>query len=461
VRSPLRYKPPSTEVAMLLLLSCLNGAWAQDPPPTEEGAKETPTAPESPAPESPEAEANGTDADPEAELDPEPEPEPEPESEAEPEAEPEPEPEPASEPEPQVTASPVSPDVEVTPVPLLPPPVQPPLIQHLAEHANPYGLVQVWGIAWDQDQTPQADPAGYGDPEDDVGFKIRRARIGVEGDWGEIGYRVAVGYSSGFDGIDRREGIEIIDASIDYQIHRYLGVQAGLMKVPFGRDNIVSSSKLVLGERSMIANHVTPDRDVGLVVDGGNMGLRIQAGLFNGNGDLSGDDNPGVLAMTRISYQRGPADTYETFGEVEALSFSVGGNVAYNWDTATTELIFGVDLGLRVSGLAVLIDIQAARITPANTTIDQPGVLSPTVRDGFVLQVGYTLKDMWEPAVRLEWFDGDPSTEGNELAMATIGFTAHLSQDRLQAGAAFVHRQEVGETRAINDTLRGFVQVVW
>ena len=36
---------------------------------------------------------------------------------------------------------------------------------------TPVGLLQVWGTVWDQDEEPATDPASYGDPEDDIGFK--------------------------------------------------------------------------------------------------------------------------------------------------------------------------------------------------------------------------------------------------------------------------------------------------
>ena len=45
---------------------------------------------------------------------------------------------------------------------------------------SPTAQLQVWTTVWDQDQDPTADPAGYGDPENDPGFSIRRGRIGIE-----------------------------------------------------------------------------------------------------------------------------------------------------------------------------------------------------------------------------------------------------------------------------------------
>ena len=58
---------------------------------------------------------------------------------------------------------------------------------------QPTALLQVWATAFDMDEDPQADPAGYGDPEDDIGFKVQRARLGFEGENDRLRYGVVVG----------------------------------------------------------------------------------------------------------------------------------------------------------------------------------------------------------------------------------------------------------------------------
>ena len=63
------------------------------------------------------------------------------------------------------------------------------------------GLLQVWGTLYDQDENPLTDPASYGDPEDDPGFKIRRARIGLGGQEAGARYDLTFGFSSGFDAL--------------------------------------------------------------------------------------------------------------------------------------------------------------------------------------------------------------------------------------------------------------------
>ena len=61
---------------------------------------------------------------------------------------------------------------------------------------KPYALIQSWITLHDQDVDPLVDPAGYGDPEDDPGFKLRRVRLGLEGADDTLSYGVVVGVSS-------------------------------------------------------------------------------------------------------------------------------------------------------------------------------------------------------------------------------------------------------------------------
>ena len=64
---------------------------------------------------------------------------------------------------------------------------------------EPFAFIQVWGTLYDMDQDIQADPAGYGDPEDDTGFKLRRARFGLKAKSEVFQYRISVGVASPFD----------------------------------------------------------------------------------------------------------------------------------------------------------------------------------------------------------------------------------------------------------------------
>lgn len=71
---------------------------------------------------------------------------------------------------------------------------------------TPIVQLQLWGTVLDQDESLQADPAGYGDPEHQRGFSFRRARIGLEGHKGNLDFQVDLGFSSPYDRVAAASG---------------------------------------------------------------------------------------------------------------------------------------------------------------------------------------------------------------------------------------------------------------
>ena len=68
--------------------------------------------------------------------------------------------------------------------------------KNILPEADPYALVHIWTTLYDQDENVLADPGGYGDPEDDSGMKVRRARAGFYGQSDYIRYGASLGFSS-------------------------------------------------------------------------------------------------------------------------------------------------------------------------------------------------------------------------------------------------------------------------
>ena len=329
-----------------------------------------------------------------------------------------------------------------------------------AEAPKPYALAQVWTTLYDQDAHPTADASGYGDPEDDVGFKIRRARIGFEDLEGEtLTYGVLLGVSSGSDGWSSHdESVELVDAWAGYRVHELVGASLGVQKVPFGREALISSSQLVFQERSVASNHLGADREIGFLLDGGNDLVRVRLGAFNGNGALFGDTDPGMLYAARAEYTGGEG-VYETYGVVDGLQLGVGANAFYNAELATSTLAYGGDIIVRVAGLAVLAEAAMSKVSPGDSTVAQPDVLVDTARLGGHVQVGYTVKH-FEPAVRVELFDDDRSvTDYGDVKLVTAGVTAHMLDDRVRTGGGYVLRLEDADLAYANDTARLWFQL--
>lgn len=336
---------------------------------------------------------------------------------------------------------------------------------------EPELLIQSWATLYDQDADPVTDPAGYGDPEDDFGFKLRRARIGLGGKSDVIRYDLQFGYSSGFDAVrpPSSTSVQLIQGDVAYRPVKGLWVSTGFTAVPVSRDFLMGAGDMALGERAVGSQWMIPQRDMGVVIDGrlgedrdGFRG-RMRVGAFNGNQRILGDDNPGKLVSARVEGMVGPGNTYETWGKVDGFTLGVAGNFWTNKGLSTEELAFGGDLMLRVEGLAVMAEVVSSTIQPADSTIVPPGVLEDTPRLGTVFQAGYSVWRL-EPVARYSSFDDHRELNDNgDIAIIEGGLTWHGPKDAVRAGAMWVSRLETkageGATQVDNDTARLWLQL--
>lgn len=329
---------------------------------------------------------------------------------------------------------------------------------------QPYALLQVWGTAWDFDEDAQADPAGYGDPEDDPGFKVRRARLGFEGEGPRLRYAVIFGTSAPYDAV-LAEGssggtISVVDAYGGYAPVKDVWLTAGVQHVPISRDNLASSRDQTFQEEAVSTTWMTPGREAGLVADADFGAARIRLGAFNGNDSLISDDNLGKLVAARAEVKvGGKASAYKTYGTVEKPLVGYALDAFYDADVATSTLNVGSDVLVRVGGLAFLAEGRFATITPTATDVATPEVQDATKRLGAVAQLGYTVKT-YEPAVRFSMFDDDLDVKDNgDVANTEIGLTWHGLDDHVRVGGGYVMRLELGGRSLPNDTVRLWMQM--
>jgi hypothetical protein len=330
-------------------------------------------------------------------------------------------------------------------------------------HIRPVGLAQVWVTAWDMDEDPVADASGYGDPEDDVGFKLKRFRLGLAGEEKGLDWALVVGLTAPYDGFDEQDGsIEIVDAHVGYR-WKGLGVKVGRDEVPFSRDRMISSAEQTFTERGMIAEHVAPGRELGATVFAQRWGAKVTLGVFNSGGsgaadNLFGDDNLGKTFLGRLEFSRGDADVYETWGGSRKLSYGVGVGGFLTDDVATATQALGADAIVRVAGLTVLVDAALADVSPTNSDLAVPGVWSQTTRRGLTGQIGYGI-GAFEPAVKVSFYE-DSSVGGYSTLLGGVVWHGGLDdrgRDRVRIGAGYVLRLE--EDTIANDSVRLWAQV--
>ena len=327
---------------------------------------------------------------------------------------------------------------------------------------TPTVFVQTWVTLMDQDQSVVADPGGYGDPEDDPGFKLRRVRLGFEGENKSMRYGFTVGAAAPYDVVEESQGahldLGLVDTYGGYSPTKGLWVVGGRQKVPVSREALMSSSQLGLSDRSVSTTWLTPGRDLGAVVDYRWKFLRARLGAFNGGGDLTGDDNSGKVSSGRVEAKIGPGAVYRTYGEVKNLTIGLGVGGWDNNDTSVSTNGLGADVILRLRGLAVLAEARVRNAGPKEDLVETPGVFSDTTRQGVMAQVGYTV-DQFEPIVRYSVFDDDTSIEDTgDVSEIISGVSWHADGDGFRAGVAYAMRSEQGPLKVENDSVRAWLQ---
>jgi len=158
------------------------------------------------------------------------------------------------------------------------------------------------------------------------GGDIRRARVSLEGNplpaldwklqWDLAGSRRAVtGVSAGPPLTTTSAAVgraQLLDAIIGYRLPSGVRLQAGQFKIPFGVENLQSSTRLELINRSTVTEALAPGRDlgaqgrdIGLMAGGSARGgeLEWSPGVFNGAGINNGDDNDRKDLAARLTWK--------------------------------------------------------------------------------------------------------------------------------------------------------------
>jgi len=152
-------------------------------------------------------------------------------------------------------------------------------------------------------------------------FAVRRARIGVDGQWRQMSFELSV------DPLDDFDDTLIKDAYVEIRFTRALRLRGGQFKLPGSREYGTSARSLDFLERSAFAQSIAPGRDIGAMAFGQlRRRFAYEAGLFAG--DANGrNSRSGLTAAGRLIWD-GPRDV-----EV-AGSFSGGRTSAVDTESA-------------------------------------------------------------------------------------------------------------------------------
>ncbi|MGC6492386.1 MAG: porin [Myxococcota bacterium] len=337
------------------------------------------------------------------------------------------------------------------------------LSEQTAPWVSPTLQLQSWFTAWDQDENPQADAGGYGDPEHDTGFTIPRARIGLGGAYKMVSFRLLAGTSRAVDALqDDPAPFELVAGWVRTTFDTGSGsviLTLGSHQAPFSREMQISSNDLIFQERSVSTNWLAINRDLGFSARYAYKWFSLAGGVYNGGGNLWGDDDPGLRVAARADVHIG-GDTYRTNASDSAFGFGA----AYMFDkrfTTTTQRV-GVDMLARYKGLTLLAEATLNRLDPDDTpVILPPDVPEVTQRLGGFAQVSYYRElplGAIEPAVRFSYLDDATHLQDNgDVGILHGGVSWREPIPFVDIGAGYIHRMEFQGAAVDNDSVRAWV----
>ncbi len=320
------------------------------------------------------------------------------------------------------------------------------------------GRAQVQGaLLVGEDARLDAGDAATGNP----GIRLRRARLGVEG---EI-YRARIGVE-----IDLLRGSSALhEAYLGYD-SKYAIAYMGLVKVPMSRSALISSQSLQLSERSIGVRSIAPSQQLGLTVGGQfwNKRIRVLAGLFNGMDraktevggwaridPTDGNKFGGFATAARLDVEplgllgSGIADLRKG----RRFRLGIGGGFLYNGGESITALAYSGDLALKWRGLAFMAEYLASSREPTEAPTQTPPTTAEIESTALVTQLGYTiLKNALEISTRFELVDENKALEDEGDFMAIAGAASYYLLDgHVKLQLSYQHRMESHGAELKND----------
>jgi hypothetical protein len=287
-------------------------------------------------------------------------------------------------------------------------------------------------------------------------FYLRRARVSLAGRFSEgIDGRLELDLAGS---LGENSGVraQLTDGYVHWNRHAAGTLRAGQFKTPFGYEQLYADPKLLVIERSLANDRLTPGRQVGAQVSGDLLKKRLgyASGVFNGTGvNASGNDDDHFLFVERLSGVLLPGakegDPARWTAGVSAFAAREGALAGqppeFGFDAAPgapADNVFSgrrraveVDTQVRASRFEVWAEYLSTRFEPWNRV---PARIV-NARGGYVLAAVMAIPERLQVVARWDGFDPgfDPVgyATGNSTRTWTAGTTVFLRGDDLKIQA--------------------------
>ena len=275
------------------------------------------------------------------------------------------------------------------------------------------------------------------------GFDIRRARLDVKGTISPYwGYRVQ---------FDLAGTPKLIDAYAELKLNEYFNFTIGQAKIPFSLENLVSSNKLELIDRSQAVEAlVARGKDVGGNQNGRDIGIQLggtilkyndrpvidyRLGVYNGSGINTTDANEKKDFATRLILHpvAGLDISAALYNGSRYIAEVKTGTVVTTPAKNVTRDRYGFDLSYDLNNFSV----RGEYLHGTDELID---------REGYYAQIGYYfLQKKLQLLAKYDFYDADKSKANNASTWYVLGANVNLNANvRLQANYTFKQEEGTG-----------------
>jgi hypothetical protein len=296
-----------------------------------------------------------------------------------------------------------------------------------------------------------------GDKMDKYGFRLRRARFGVEGHIIQpITYKIEMDL---FD--QDKSGGPLYEAWVDWTPIQYIGAKLGFMEFPLLRGMDAGSLRMAHVDRAIGTYAMSPTNSLGLVLhsEPWKDHLTISAGIFNGlersQSFFTGYNQVGITQgnkFERLSYfgrvdfepldplGKGEAD----LGQERSFRLGLGGGVMYNDGTSVGTLAWSAYLHMKAWGFHLLGEVAMDYSKPREEA-GQDQQAAATDRTAVNGSVGYVfLKNLLGVAARVEYLDSNTALDDESDQMVYAGtLTYYAIGHWVKAQIEYQHRQQL------------------
>lgn len=267
--------------------------------------------------------------------------------------------------------------------------------------------------------------------EDEGGFQTRRIKIKLDGHISspKIGYHLQLSKSSSSSDIYLQEW------NVSHQLNDNINVAGGVMKLPFLKEELTSSSKLLAAERTPTGEFFTLNRAEGVRLTYDDGPIRITAMLSDGanSSHTEFDDDETEVALTgRIDYLvEGERSQLKDFtgwsGEGQVLNIGGAYHLEYGDGRNSGSSDYHahtIDAQYENGPVNLFAAYTGASIDPDESTAADRDM------DGLVVQGGvHIVPDKFELFAQWFYIDGDVSGE-DEFDGCVFGFNYYINGHR-------------------------------